>query len=49
MSKTIIAAVARWRSAPFTRVTTVIDDRSLGAAWSGPNGQKVSNPFARVH
>ena len=49
IGNTMSAAVARWHSTPFTRVISVIPDRSAGAALSGPIGQKVSMPFARDH
>ena len=43
-------ATPRWRSTPFTRVTTVRLSRSSGGVLTGsPTGQNVSKPLARVH
>src|SRR3954465_8676168 len=49
MENTISAPIARWRSCPFTRVTTVSPAKSAGASTGWPSGQKVSNPLPRVH
>ncbi len=49
IAKAISPALARWRSPPFTRVTTSIWDRSAGGADGSPSAQNVSKPFARVH
>lgn len=50
MSNTMSSAPLCWRTSPFTRVVTESTERSTSASRvTGPSGQNVSNPLARLH